>query len=106
LRIALDDGIVSKEDFYKTDDYVIGKLKASENPEILGLLKTLSGNIKFEFVEENPQIYSKNKWRYVDPEYAENGVIYKLSDVSAEYRSLLKIMKAKHDKGLKVNLVS
>jgi HD superfamily phosphohydrolase len=105
LRIALDNGIVSKEDFYETDSYVISKLKKSKNAEILGLLKTLSGKIKYEFVEENPQIYSRNKWRFVDPEYVEEGVVYRLSEVSAEYRGLLKSMKTKHDKGIKVNLL-
>ncbi|MCX6774926.1 MAG: HD domain-containing protein [DPANN group archaeon] len=102
LRVALDENIVSKEDFYETDNYVLEKMNASNNAEISGLLEKLSGKIKFKIDEENPQVCLKNKWRFVDPAYVENGIIYKLSEVNAEYRLLLKDMKAKHEQGLKV----
>ena len=93
------------EEFYTTDDLVMGKLKLSNNNEVLELLNMLSKKIKFEVCEDNSEINIKKKFRYVDPEYLDRDKLCRLSDVDEDYKIFLEKQRKINERGIKVNLI-
>jgi len=105
MKMALKNNIIVMDDFYKDDSYVVKKLISSKNKEIKGLLNMLRGKLDFKFVDKNPEILLKKKFRYVDPEYLENGKLYRLSDTNENFKNFLHLQKAENNLGLKINLL-
>lgn len=106
LRTALKENIISKDDFYETDNFVIKKLKSSKNPEISKLLSILSGEIRYEIVKENPDIIPRKKFRWVDPKFLEEGVVKSLSEADVGYKIHLEKQKELNKIPLMVKLIS
>jgi hypothetical protein len=106
LKTALKEKVISEGDFYETDDYVIGKLKASNNLKIKELLEKLSGEIRFKFVDKNPQFVLNKKFRWVDPEIFENGIVKRLSEVDPGYKKLLEEKREINKKGEMIVLLN
>lgn len=105
LKIALKEKIITQEDFSKDDYFVTHQLLISKNMQINNLLNTLSGKLEFEVVDENPQLDLKKKFRHVDPEYLENGVLHHLSE-NQSYKAFLEEHRAINKKGVKVRLLA
>lgn len=93
-------------DLYQDDVYVMNKLKLANNDEINSILNLLSGDLKFITDETNPEIDIKKKFRYVDPEYLDNGKLYKLSETDENYRILIGENRKINEKGIKIRLVN
>jgi uncharacterized protein len=85
LRIALDNGIVEKEDFMKTDAYVMEKITKANNPKIMQILGVMQRPMEFKTTDNNPKIVLKSKFRYVDPMFIDAGKVHRLSEVDGEF---------------------
>jgi HD superfamily phosphohydrolase len=120
LLLGLEQKIISADDFYQDDDKVLQKLVRSRNTSIQKTLARLRGRL--EYVEDtiNPAITSRKKFRYVDPEFAEEKVdlvitggtegkhkvtIHRLSQVDAHYAALIEEQRRINERGIKVRLV-
>lgn len=106
LKLAISRSIINIADFYKDDDYIINKLKSSNDKNILKTLTLMSGNISFEYVSENPYLLLKKKFRYVDPKYIKDNKIQRLSQADNEFRSHIDYQREQNNKGIKVNILS
>lgn len=91
LRKALSEKIIFIEDFYKTEEEVIIKLKESFDFNILENLNLLRRKLKFR--EDKEGILLRKKFRYIDPEVLMEGEVKKLSEISEEYRQRLEMEK-------------
>ncbi len=105
LKIALDEKIIAEEDFRKDDDFIIEKLESSNNEKIKEILKYLEEeNLEYNLDDENPQISAKKKFRYVDPEYLEKGVLKRLSQENEDFRNLIEKERKINEKKTNVTL--
>jgi len=105
LRIALENKIISFDDFLSYDDFIIKKIEKSKNKKILKILKLLKNKkLKQPKNGEKTKIYHK-KFRYVDPEFIDNdGNINLLSSIDKTFKNLLEKSKKENEKGIKVPL--
>jgi hypothetical protein len=92
LKYALGRGYISEEDLYTTDDEVLDKIKHNlGNDDRLKLLfERMDNKVKFEM---NPQNYDACvfcKSRIVDPSFMENGQLRRISEVSQDWKEVLK----------------
>lgn len=105
LKIALNDGIISEEDFKKDDNFILEKIENSDDKKIKELLKYLENeDIVYEIDKENPQISTKKKFRYVDPEYLENGEIKRLSQEDKDFNNLIEEKRNENEKLMNIRL--
>lgn len=105
LKRALETKVISLADLYQTDDYVLRKLKASADQQILNALSVLSNPIRFKVDLNNPHYSVIKKFRYVDPEFLENRVLSRLSVVNPGYQELLQYHRNLNEQGIKVSLL-
>ncbi len=105
LKLALKEKIITFDDFYKDDSYIMNALKKAKNLEITQILDRLKGEIRYNLVKANPRFKIKNKFRYIDPEFLKAGKMLKLSDVDAPYKELLEQQRKEHEKGINFNLL-
>ncbi len=103
LKKGLEKGLISFEDFNKTDDYILDILENSKDDFILDNLNILKKG--FDVVESENGIELKKKFRYIDPEVLVNGSYKNLSFLSKEYFELLEIEKEKSKLVKKVRIV-
>ncbi len=106
LKYSLENKIINLDDFYCDDEHVINKLKNSGDKSADTVVEVLGNNLEFEKVNANDDIYLKKKLRHVDPEYLENGRIYRLSEASEEFSKYLEEQKRINEKGIKIKLIS
>ena len=103
LKKAIREKIISMGDFYEDDNYILDKLRKSKNSQINRFLWILSEKLNFEIDEQNPQLSLNKKFRYVDPKYLENGILYRLSDVDSNYKTFLDEQGKINEGGINVN---
>jgi hypothetical protein len=106
LKLALEEKIIDPNDFYAEDEYLIGKLSQSENTKIK-LALTILERPKLELQKDrkNPQFDIREKFRYIDPHYLENGTVYLLSESDPNYASFLEKQRTINERRIKVSLV-
>lgn len=104
LKIALDKRIIKFNDFWKTDDYIVRKIKSSKVPEIKMILSIL----RTKSLESAPKgsVIVYKKFRYVDPEFKVNGKLVNLT--AADKNFALKVEKARKEnlKGTRIPEIS
>ncbi|OGH38791.1 MAG: hypothetical protein A2905_02405 [Candidatus Levybacteria bacterium RIFCSPLOWO2_01_FULL_36_10] len=100
LKIALDKKIITLEDFYFDDEYVINKILKSKNNILDRILKILSKKTKFK--NKKKGIILKKKFRFVDPEFLDNGKLKKLSEEDSVFSKLLEKHRKINEKGIMV----
>jgi len=107
IKIALEERIISEDDLFQTDFYVLNKLKNSNNSEILQKLNMLNPNLKIRNNPNDYDFHSVNKLRYVDPKFIDSdGSVRRLSDVDPSFRKRLKEHKRFIQKGNFIKIVS
>ena len=104
LKIGLQEKILLHDDLFQDDTFVLAKLQRSGHTQIAQLLTMLRGKIEYEVTEKNPDISTQKKFRYVDPECMENGMISLLSNVDAIYASLIKEHQEINQQGISIKL--
>lgn len=105
LRMGLDEKILAPDDLFQDDAFVIEKLQQSAHPQIMSLLRTLRGKILYTITDNNPDIVTHKKFRYVDPEFLGNETLLRLSSVDKSYAELLEHHRKLNEQGIHVSLV-
>ncbi len=104
LKAAIDDKLLSFEDFYTTDEEVIQKLRTSQNSKIQLILETLDNGFEAEF-DESSQLKLHKKFRYVNPSYLDGREIKCVSDMpEVEYESWLSDEKRRYQDGINIRI--
>ncbi len=100
LEIALDEGIITENDFFATDDYIYDKLASSENKLINEKLSLLSMKFKVVEDENDYDFYSRSKVRYVNPKYINSdGVARRVGEMFPDFEDRLKEHNERMAKG-------
>lgn len=82
IKIALDDKLITEEDFFTDDEILLAKLKLSSNIRIKQLLERLNPGKEFVYEEENKaEFFGPNKPRFVDPFVENNGKLTRISEL-------------------------
>ena len=104
IKIALDDKVIEFADLWQDDAFVMKKLVASDDLELKKIIDILRESINLVSVDKHPQFVFKKKFRWVDPEFLENGEVRTFSQVDEEYAELIEKEREKSKNGFKVSL--
>lgn len=99
LKEAMGAGVIALQDFFRTDDYVIGKLLASEDKKYADTLKLLE-NRNLDFLKKPGIAAVKKKFRYVDPKILKNGACVILSEVNPGFKRELEMSRVQNERGI------
>tara|TARA_Y100000310_G_C20592114_1_gene768620 strand:- start:165 stop:1133 length:969 start_codon:yes stop_codon:yes gene_type:complete len=103
LKLGILEGTIVYDDFYTDDATVLEKLGKSKNPDIIRNFELLEED--FGVIEDsNGPFEIKKKFRYVDPEFVENGQVYRYSEINPCYGNFLKVEaeKARQSKNVRI----
>lgn len=104
LKTAIDDKLLSFDDFYTTDDEVIQKLRTSQNSKIQLIIETLDNGFEAEYDENSPLKLHK-KFRYINPPYLDGREIKTVSEMpEVEYEKWLAEEKKKYQNGIGIHI--
>ncbi len=103
LRLAMEDKIISFEDLWKTDDYVVEKMKQSPNKGILGRLNKLREKSWDSYPRS--EIIVHKKFRAVDPLCIEKGVINRLTSIDPEFQKILDLIREQNSMGITLPII-
>jgi len=82
IKIGLDLGHISQEDFFTDDDTLYRKLENTGNKRIKGLLSRLKPGKEFIYAQkESAEFYGPNKPRYVNPLVRTNNGLERLTSI-------------------------
>lgn len=102
LRLAVKENIVTMDDFWQDDRYVINKLLASQNERILSALQVMKlPSVVHHLGVENVTTDFK-KFRYVDPLILDGEQLVRLSEVDDAFAAELERARADNEAGIKV----
>jgi hypothetical protein len=101
LKKAIRDAILSKEDFFKDEDHVMGILESRKENYIKRGLKILS-NPDLSQLEGVYDDWLHKKFRFVDPLVLVNEKVERLSDVDSKFKEKLEFEKKENEKGVYV----
>jgi len=85
LKIALDIGIISEADFWRTDQPVWDILQAHPDPQLQATLRLVSPHTRFVWDETNPTFYVGTKIRSIDPDVVVEGECRPLSSLDPDF---------------------
>lgn len=103
LKIAIGKKIIFMDDLYIDDDYVMKKIKQSNNSKIQGIISKLEKKNKFKSLRIGKNV--KKKFRYVDPKFLEKGRLSRLSSEDTNFKKHLRNNKEFNKKGINVPLM-
>lgn len=105
IKLGLERGIVNIKQFYiESEKSIIKYLKASKDKQILENLRKVGGKLNFAF-DCNGNIYVREKVRYIDPIFIENGKLSKLTKVDTKYKNAIYEEKKILRKGYKIRMI-
>ncbi len=87
LRIAIDKGTITQQDFMNTDSYVLERVKRMKDQKIEKIFGILKKPIKFKIAEDEPRLVLYSKFRYVDPLFMEDGKLKRLTEVDKGFKN-------------------
>jgi hypothetical protein len=99
LKIALDKKILSEEDFYKDEPFVLNKVEKNQNRRIKEILSILKKKDP-EDIKNNSGKRIIKKFRYVDPKIISNGQLVRLSKITPKFQAVIDRHKKINQKGL------
>ncbi|HOK35474.1 MAG TPA: HD domain-containing protein [Candidatus Pacearchaeota archaeon] len=99
LKIAIDEKILSENDFYKDEKWVLNKLTKSKNKKMKEKLGYLE-NKKLKKPINNSGEKIVKKFRYVDPRVISDGKLIRLSQLVPEFKTILEKHRKINEKGL------
>ncbi len=104
VKIAMDQGFVNEDDLFTTDDYLLNKLKNSNDKKILFKLSLLNKDSITEGTKQEHDLFIKSKLRYIDPKYIEDDKIKKLSENDEEFAQKLEKFKKTINNGFYIKI--
>jgi HD superfamily phosphohydrolase len=97
LKKGLQDGIITEQDIFKTDDFVMDKLKAAHDPLIDSLLDRLQPGKDFSYAPEaEAEFFGPNKPRFVDPLVETGDGLKRLSELVPGMREYFEEFSTKY----------
>ena len=82
IKIGLQKKLITETDFFTDDEFLLNKLKNSDDKQILDLLNRLKPGKEFVYDDiEAAEFYGSNKIRYVDPLVMDNKKLVRLSEL-------------------------
>ena len=107
LREALDKNIITKQELYTTDEYILKKLSQTKNPIITKKLEQIK-NLKIKIVDQkaNADFWSTSKPRVVDPYFLQNGQLVRLSKIDPAYHQRVQAWAARIRKGFYIKILN
>lgn len=97
LRKAMQDGVLTSNDFWETDDFVINKIMQTKNKEYLNVLNLLKKK-KLDFLPKSKTTIKK-KFRHVDPKILTGEKLSRLSEINKKFSEKLKQAKQLNESG-------
>jgi HD superfamily phosphohydrolase len=106
LREAFNKKIITKQDLYTTDDYVLKKLRRSKNLIITKKLKQIK-NLKIKIVsKKDSDFWSTSKARVVDPYFLRGDKLIRLSSVDEAYKKRVTAWAKLIKKGFYIKIIN
>lgn len=105
IRRALDIGVLSQDDLFRTDAEVMEMLRDADDPEIAAVLERLDG-IVIALDPDDPDFTVTTKVRYVDPHVVDGGELVRVSDYADEVRARIAEHRETVESGYPVRVVS
>lgn len=106
LKISIDKGIISLDDFLMEDDELIDKIKSVEDKELVTLLEKLNQNVQVIEDRDQYDIHLKNKVRMIDPSVWSDNRLIPASELSNEIRNMSKEAFDKATRGVYLRIIS
>jgi HD superfamily phosphohydrolase len=106
MRYAIEQGVLTMDDWF-TDDYqVVEKLKKSNDQKIQEELRLFNGEYIFTIDDKNPDFVVKNKVRIVDPYVLVDGKLQRFSRLDKCYADLIdNYKKFKLEQGTGIRII-
>lgn len=98
IRIALDEKIINLNDFWQDDSFILAKIKRAKNKKIERLFSILRKKSLKKLAKS--RIVAYKKFRYVDPEFLQDGKIFRLSKVDNSFKKYLEKTRELNSKGI------
>lgn len=106
LRTSLKKRIISKKDLYKTDEFLIRRIIASRNTEVLKKMRQIK-NLKIKQTSKSQADFcGKSKIRTVNPGFIKNNKLVKLTKVDQSYKKKKETWEALAKKGFCVKILN
>lgn len=106
IKAALKKEIINKKDLFKTDKFVMKKLKESRDPKILENLEIIK-NLKVKTVPKNQaDFFTRSKPRVVDPYFLKNGKLVRLTVVDKTYKKEIDKWSKQAKKGFWIKILT
>jgi HD superfamily phosphohydrolase len=82
IKTALNDKLITEDDFFTDDEILMAKLKSSSNIKVQRLLDRLTPGKEFIYEEESKaEFFGPNKPRFVDPLVEKDGKLVRVSEL-------------------------
>ncbi len=106
LKLALDKGIISKSDFYLTDNELLKKIAAGKDKQIGNLLDVLKNPKRIAIgTEAEHTFHTKPKVRFIDPKFLSDGRIKRLSEVDSKFKARINSFKKRIEDGFYIKIL-
>lgn len=99
LKIAIDKKILSNDDFYKDEPFVLKKLEKIQNKTVIETLKVLRDR-KLKGFASNLGKKIVKKFRYTNPKVISNGKLLQLSELNSKFKKIIEEHRKISQKGL------
>ncbi len=97
LKYALQQGILTNEDFFRTDSYVLNTLQGAGDSTIDGWLNRLQPGKEFSYAPKaEAEFYGANKARVIDPWVEREGELRHLSEYVSGMKAYFEEYKARY----------
>ncbi|HLC72951.1 MAG TPA: hypothetical protein VJH37_05205, partial [Candidatus Nanoarchaeia archaeon] len=105
LKYALQHHIITLEDFYEDDLYVMTKLHDTQDTYIHNELHYLQSRLQYRLGDEHPEYTLKKKFRHVDPLYIQDGKLHRLSKDHPEFKLFLQTHRTLNEQGIQATII-
>lgn len=106
LKQALKKSVITLEDFKRDDAWILDKITASQDQDLLQLLKQINSHVILIEDDSQYDIYRKPKPRMVDPLLCIDGMDpVPISTVSTEIQQLIKVALKKLHRGTYLKVI-
>jgi HD superfamily phosphohydrolase len=104
MKLALKTDIIKEQDFYTTDKEMFDRLINSKNQKILELMNGINKKSIKLGTEDDYDIYTKAKARYIDPKFVDSGKIKRASEADNELKEEIQKFKEDTKKGFYIKI--
>src|SRR3989344_2074704 len=105
MRIALDKNIISNDDFFDTDDFIINKLMNSREKEVIKRIRLINPNLKVREDKTDYDFFVKARCRYITPLVLVGGAFKKISEIDRNLKKRIDIFKKEHARGRYIKII-